>query len=117
MLDVDSAIPDFNREQFWKEISDRDRCHCPRTNDIELPTLCFMHKWLGMTLFPRADTCTVRIDELKLMFAMVKQRKVSPVQFMIHQWLEVFDLTGDIKCTSLVTRIAENLGQLEHCLV
>ena len=45
---------------------------------------------------------------------MVKKRKVSPVQFMMKQWKEILDLKGDVVCTSLVTRIAKNLGLLEN---
>jgi hypothetical protein len=76
-----------------------------------------MHKWLGFTIFPGLDTHPVRIDDLKLLYAMVKRRKVSPVKLMIHQWLEVFTLTGDVECTSLVTRIAQNLGLQNNALV
>jgi hypothetical protein len=74
---------EFERTQFSKEISDEDVYDNPCTNSIQLPTLCFMHKWLGMTLFPMEDTRVVRIEDLKLMFAMIKRRKVSTVQFMI----------------------------------
>jgi hypothetical protein len=42
-----------------------------------------MHKWLGMTLFPRPDTHPVRKEDMKLMFAMIKRRRVSPMQFMM----------------------------------
>lgn len=70
-----------------------------------------------MTLFPRPNTRTVRVDEMKLMFAMVKWQKVSPVEFMMTQWIEVFKLTRDIECTSLVTRIANKLGLMENCLI
>ena len=44
---------------------------------------------------------------------MVKRRKVSPVKFMMKQWIEILELKGDVGCTSLVTRIAKNLGLLE----
>ena len=54
------------------------------------------------------------MDELKLLYAMVKRRKVSPVKFMMNQWKEVFELKGDVGCTSLVTRIAQNLGLLKN---
>lgn len=70
-----------------------------------------------MTLFPRPDTRAVRIDELKLLFAIIKQRKVSPVKFMMEQWLEIPTLSGDIECTSLVTRIATHLGLWQNTLV
>ena len=76
-----------------------------------------MHKWLGFSLFPRNDFRTVRIDELKLLCAMVKRRKVSPIKFMMKQWKEVFELKGDVGCTSLVTHIAQNLGLLENASV
>ena len=54
------------------------------------------------------------MDELKLLCAMVKRRKVSPVKFMMNQWKEVFELKGDVRCTSLVTCIAQNLGLLKN---
>ena len=76
-----------------------------------------MYKWLGFSLFPRNDFCTVRIDELKLLYAMVKRRKVSPVKLMMQQWKEVFELKGDVGCTTLVTYIAQNLGLLENASV
>lgn len=70
-----------------------------------------------MTMFPRHDTHTVRVDKLKLMYAIVKRRKVSPVKYMMQQWLEVFSLTGDVECTYLVTRIATNLGLMRNAIV
>ena len=68
-------------------------------------------------MFPRPDTCPVRIDDLKLLYAVVKRAKVSPVKFIVCHWLEVFNLTGDIECTSLVTRIAQNMGLLNNASV
>ena len=76
-----------------------------------------MHKWLGFTLFHRPNIRTVRIDDLKLLYALVKRRKVSPVKSMMRHWMEVFSLTGDVECTSLVTRIARNLGLLDNALI
>ena len=68
-------------------------------------------------MFPRPDTRPVRIDDLNLLLAMVKRRKVSPVKCIIHHRLEVFTLTGDVERISLVTRIAQNLGLLNNALV
>ena len=76
-----------------------------------------MHKWLGFSLFPRNDFRTVWIDELKLLYAMVKRRKVSPVKFMMRQWTEILELKGDVGRTSLVTCIAKNLGLLENASI
>jgi hypothetical protein len=95
VLNIDSVIPEYNKEQFWKEISNLDYVRKPKTNDdIELPTLSFMHRWIALTLFPRLDPRTAREDELKLLYAMVKRQKVSPVVYMMHRWLDVF---GPIK--------------------
>ena len=76
-----------------------------------------MHKWFGFSLFPRNDFCTIRIAELKLLYAMVKRRKVSPIKFMMKQWKEVFVLKRDVGRTSLVTRITQNLCLLENASI
>ena len=76
-----------------------------------------MHKWLVFSLFPRSYFHTVRNDELKLLYAMNKRKKVSPVKFMMNHWIEIPGLKGDVGCTSLVTRIAKNLGLLEDASV
>ena len=76
-----------------------------------------MHKWLGFFLFPISDLCTVRNDELKRLYTMIKRKKVSPVKFMMNHWIEIPGLKGDVGCTSLVTRIAKNLGLLEDASV
>ena len=68
-------------------------------------------------MFPRPDTRPMRIDDLKLLYAIVKRRKVLPIKFMMNQWLEVFTLMGEVKCTSLVTRIAQNMGRLNNALI
>ena len=36
---------------------------------------------------------------------------------MMNQWKEVFELKGDVECTSLVTRIAQNLGLLDNASI
>ena len=117
VVDVDSAIQHFDKVKFWREISWKTDFFRPRTNDIYNRTLRFMHKWFVMTLLPRSDTHTMRIDELKLMYAMVKRKKVSPIKFMMNQWLEVFTLVGGVECTSLVTRIATNMGLVHTSLL
>ena len=86
MIDVDTAIQDFDRMKFWWEISKELTCYRPRTSEIHQPTLRFMHKWLGFSLLTRNDFRTIRNDELKLLYAMVKRRKVSPIKFMMKQW-------------------------------
>ena len=36
---------------------------------------------------------------------------------MMNEWKEVFELKGDVECTSLVTRIAKNLGLLDNASI
>ena len=83
--DVDSTLQDFDKAKFGRETSRKPNIYHPRTNDIHHPTLRFMHKWIGFSLFPRPDFRTIRVDDLKLLYAMVKRRKVSPVKFMMNQ--------------------------------
>jgi hypothetical protein len=117
VIDVDTAIQDFDRMKFWRKISKELIYYRPHTNEIHHPTLCFMHKWLGFSLFPRHDFRTVRNDELKLLYAMIKRRKVSHVQFIMKQWTDIPGLKGDVGCTSLVTHIAKYLGLLENASI
>jgi uncharacterized protein YfkK (UPF0435 family) len=50
-------------------------CHRPRTDELHHRTLRFLHKWLGFTIFPKEDFRVVKIEELKLLYAMIKRRK------------------------------------------
>jgi hypothetical protein len=72
-----------------------------------------MHKWIGFSLFPRPDFCTIRIDDLKLLYAMVKRRKISPIKFMMNQWKDVFELMGDVECTSFGDSHCPKFGSIE----
>ena len=72
-----------------------------------------MHKWLTITLFPRDDVRPVRNVELLILYAMVNKIKIYPAQALVRQWLSNFKMTGPVKCTSLITRIATRIGALE----
>jgi hypothetical protein len=111
-------FPIFGKSSFGNEISNKDNCHRPRNSDLQLPTFCFIHKFIFLTLFPRPKTQTIREDELKILFAIVNKQKISPVVPMMHQWLEGFGpIKGDIECTSLVFRITNRLGLANNCIV
>jgi len=43
-LDIDSDLPNFERHQFWREISRDEFYSQARTNDMEHPTLRMFHK-------------------------------------------------------------------------
>jgi len=74
--------------------------------------LRLIHKWVALTCFPREDVRTVRVDELRILYAMVNKIKISPVKEMVRQWLGNFRMVGPVECTSLVTHIANGLGVL-----
>jgi hypothetical protein len=71
-------------------------------------TQLYVHALGLLTLYLRNDVCTVRIDEMKLMYAMINRIRVSPVLCMIEYWLRTFRRGGDVECTSLITRLARN---------
>ena len=48
---------------------------------------------------------------------MVKRKKVSPIKFIMAQWIEIPKLKGDVGCTYLVTCIARNLGLLANASI
>jgi hypothetical protein len=72
---------------------------------------------LGFTLFSREDFRVIRIEELKLLYAMIKKKKVSLVKLMMHYWLTIPGLKGDVWCTSWVTRLARNLDLLANATI
>ena len=48
-----------------------------------------------------------------ILYAMVNKIGVSTTKAMVKQWPTNFRMTGPIECTSLVTRIASNMGILD----
>ena len=44
---------------------------------------------------------------------MLKKIKIAPVKEMFKHWLETFKASTSISCTSLVTRIAADIGALD----
>jgi uncharacterized protein YfkK (UPF0435 family) len=117
-IDVEDALPDFDRTQFWQDISGETVCFRPCTVEIHNPTLRFILKWLGVTMFYREEFRIVRVEELTIMYAMTKKEKKSPVKFMAHYWLTIPGLKrGAVTCTSWATRIANGLGLLDSAVI
>ena len=114
-IDLDHTLKGFSRHKFWGEILGQVVVgkFSPLNANIQRPTLRFMHRWIAMTLFPSQDIRCVRNDELKLLYAIVKKIKVAPVKEMFNHWFETFKVSTLISYTSLVTRIATNIGVLE----
>jgi hypothetical protein len=111
-IDVERALRGFHKESFWQSITGQTSYGGARCNDIQNLTLRLMHKWVAITCFPREDVRIVRVDELRIIYAMVNRIKLSPVKFMVCQWLENFRMIEPVECTSLITRIAQSLGVL-----
>ena len=85
----------------------------PQNMNIHYPTLMFMHRWIAMTLFARQDIRFGYHAELQILYAMLKKIKIAPVKEMFKRWLETFKASTSISCTSLVTRIAADIGALD----
>jgi hypothetical protein len=117
VIDLDDALPVFEKNQFWKEMTGENFYFQARTNSIQLPTLYFLHKWIGYAMFPRDDICKVRVGDLQLLYAMLKKIRVSPVCLLVAHWFSSHELMGPVGCTSLITHLAINLGALNNSLV
>jgi hypothetical protein len=106
-LPESTAMRNFNKVEFSDTISEKSsrlRFH------IHSPSLRFLHRWMSFTLFPMAELCSVTTTELKCMFGMVNRIKYTPVADIVDYFTNVSKISGPIECTSLVTRMAMNLG-------
>jgi hypothetical protein len=61
-------------------------------------------------LFPMVELRSVATTEVKCLFAMVNRIKYTPVPDIVNYFKNVHKMLGPIECTSMVTRIAMNLG-------
>jgi hypothetical protein len=98
----------FNKNEFSDAISGKSTSL--RFSDIHNPSQRFLHRWMSFTLFPMAELCSVTTLELKCLFAMVNRIKYTPVVDIVDYFTIVSKISGPVECTSLVTRIAMNLG-------
>ena len=114
ILNIDSDLPNFERHQFWREISRDDFYSQARTSDMEHSTLRMFHKWLGYNLFYRDDIRKVRVWDLQLLYAAINKVSTSPVTLLVSHWLSIPSLQGPVGCTSLITRLASSLHLLEN---
>jgi hypothetical protein len=99
-----SELLDFSKSCLPKSTAMRN------FSDIHNPSLRFLHRWMSFTLFLMEELYSVTTAELKCLFAMVNRIKCSPVADIVDYFTNVSKISGPIECTSLVTRIAMNLG-------
>jgi len=83
-VDIDNALNDFDRNRLWKDISGLVFYDKVVTDEIHDPTLRFIHKWMAFTLFPREETRVIRLEEFKLIHAMIKRLRVSLVSLWFY---------------------------------
>jgi hypothetical protein len=107
-LPESSAMRNFNKVEFSDAIS--RKFIRLRLSDIHIPSLRSLHRWMSFMLFPIAELHSVAIIELKCLFAMVNRIKYTLVANIVDYFKNVHKILGLIECTSMVTRIAMNLG-------
>jgi hypothetical protein len=107
-LPESSAMRNFNKVEFSDAISRKSARL--RFSDIHNPSLRFLHRSMSFTFFPMAGLLSVTTPELKCLFAMVNRIKYTSVADIVDYFTNVSKILGPIECTSLVTRIAMNLG-------
>jgi hypothetical protein len=107
-LPESSAMRNFHKVEFGDAISEKSSRLT--FSDIHNPSLRFLHRWMSFMLFPMTELHSVTTPELKCMFAMVNRIKYTPVATIVDYFKNVHKMLGPIECTSMVTRIAKNLG-------
>jgi hypothetical protein len=107
-LPESSAMRNFNKVEFSYAISGKSARL--RFSDIQIPSLRFLHRWMSFTLFTMVELHSVTTPEPKCLFAMVNRIMYTPVADIVDYFTNVSKISGPIECTSLITRIAMNLG-------
>jgi hypothetical protein len=107
-LPESSAMRNFNKVEFSDVIS--GKFTRLRFNDIHNPSLKFLHRWMSFMPFPMVELHSVATPELKCLFAMVNRIKHTPIADIVDYFKNAHKMLGPIKCTSMVTWVAMNLG-------
>lgn len=109
--------PGFDAPDFWKDISAEITKGKHSITRIHNPTLRFLARWTTKVVFPRDDTRCVLNCDLKILYAMCRRYRYAPVVDMVYYWLRLVNDNNDITITSLVTRIAREVGALDNARV
>jgi hypothetical protein len=103
-----SAMRNFNKLEFSDAIFKKSTR--VRFSDIHNHGLKFLHRWMSFVLFPMVELFSVATPELKCLFAMINRIKYTPIDDIVDYFKNVHKMSGLIECTSMVTRIAMNIG-------
>jgi hypothetical protein len=107
-LPESSIMRNFNIVEFSDAIPGKSTRL--KFSDNHNPCLIFLHRWMSFTLFPMVELHSIATPELKCLFAMVNRIKYTHVANTINYIKNVHKMLEPIECTSMVTRIAMNLG-------
>jgi hypothetical protein len=107
-LPESSIMRNFNIVEFSDAIPGKSTRL--KFSDNHNPCLIFLHRWMSFTLFPMVELHSIATPELKCLFAMVNRIKYTHVANTINYFKNVHKMLEPIECTSMVTRIAMNLG-------
>jgi hypothetical protein len=107
-LPESSAMRNFNKVEFSDAISGKSTRL--RFSDIHNPSLRFLHRWMSFMLFPMVELHSIATPELKCLVAMGNRIKYTSVGDIVDYFKNVYKMSGPIECTTMVTRIAKNLG-------
>jgi hypothetical protein len=107
-LPESSPMRNFNKVEFSEGIS--KKFTRLRSNDIHIPSLRFLHRWMSFRLFPMAELHSIATPELKCLFAMVNRIKYTPIADIVDYFKNLHKMLGSIEYTSMVTQIAMNFG-------
>jgi hypothetical protein len=102
------AMRNFNKVEFSDAVS--KKLTRLRFSDIHNRSLRFLHRWMPFTPFPMAELQSVATPELKSLFSMVNRIKYTLVADIVDYFKNVHKMSRPIESTSMVTRIAINLG-------
>ncbi|KAG0514367.1 hypothetical protein BDA96_10G185200 [Sorghum bicolor] len=118
LKDTEVATRGFNRQEFWHEITGENLIGktYPHTSHICHPTLRFMHKWIGITLFPRDDIRIVREIDNRILYAMVNRIRIAPVKAMVHHWITIARKNDPIEFTSIITKLCDYILILDDTI-
>jgi hypothetical protein len=110
-LPESTTMRNFNKVEFSDAISGKSARL--RFSNVHNLSLWFLHRWMLFTLFPMVELRSITTSELKSLFAMVNKIKYTPIADIVDHFKNVPKMSGPSDCTSMVTRIAMNLGCLK----
>ena len=115
-IDLKFSLSGYNRHAFWHLISAQNVVgrFQPNNMNIHHPILRFIHRWIAMVIFARDDVHHVQDIELKVLYAILKEIQIAPVQELVKHWLNSFKTTTPIMCMSLITRLVASVDALDR---